>query len=74
MSQRLLNGLAWTLLALTVLLLAANVVLGLTGGEAWTKAFGFIPTTLAFALVGVLIAVRAGNRLGWFRVVTARKL
>ena len=34
MSQRLLNGLAWTLLALTVVLLAANVVLGLTSGVA----------------------------------------
>jgi hypothetical protein len=67
MSKRL----AWTLFVLTVLLLAANVVLGLTGGEAWTKAFGFIPTTLAFALVGVLIAVRAGNRLGWFLLAGA---
>jgi MFS family permease len=66
MSQRLLNGLAWTLLALTVLLLAANVVLGLTGGVTWTGVFGFIPATLSFALVGVLIAVRAGNRLGWY--------
>ena len=66
MSQRLLNGLAWTLLALTVLLLAANVVLGLTGGVTWTGVFGFIPATLSFALVGALIAVRAGNRLGWF--------
>ena len=65
MSQRLLNGLAWTLLALTVLLLTAAVVLGLTGGEAWNLVFGFIPVTLAFALVGALIAVRAGNRLGW---------
>ena len=66
MSQRLLNGLAWTLLALTVLLLAANVVLGLTGGVTWTGVFGFIPATLSFALVGALIAVRAGNRLGWY--------
>ena len=66
MSQRLLNGLAWTLLGLTVLLLAANVVLGLTGGVTWTAVFGFIPATLSFALVGALIAVRAGNRLGWY--------
>ena len=71
MSQRLLNGLAWTLLALTVLLLAANVALGLTGGEAWTVAFGFIPVTLSFALVGALIAVRAGNRLGWLFLAAA---
>jgi hypothetical protein len=65
MSKRLPNGLAWTLLALTVVLLVANVVLGLTGGESWTVTFGFIPATLSFALVGALIAVRAGNRLGW---------
>jgi hypothetical protein len=66
MSKRLPNGLAWTLFGLTVALLAANVVLGLTGGVAWTEVFGFIPVTLAFALVGALITVRAGNRLGWF--------
>ena len=65
MSQRLPNGLAWTLLGLTAVLLAAAVVLGLTGGEAWSLVFGFIPVTLSFALVGALIAVRAGNRLGW---------
>jgi hypothetical protein len=65
MSKRLPNGLAWSLLGLTVVLLAANVVLGLTGGVAWTAVFGFIPITLSFALVGALIAVRAGNRLGW---------
>ena len=65
MSQRQLNGLAWTLLGLTAVLLAAAVVLGLTGGEAWRLVFGFIPVTLSFALVGALIAVRAGNRLGW---------
>jgi Erythromycin biosynthesis protein CIII-like, C-terminal domain len=65
MSQRLPNGLAWTLLGLTVVLLAAAVVLGLTGGETWTAAFGFVPATLSFALVGALVAVRAGNRLGW---------
>jgi hypothetical protein len=75
MSQRLPNGLAWTLLVLTVVLLAANVVLGLTGGVASSVVFGFIPVTLAFALVGALVAVRAGNRLGWLflagAVVTA---
>jgi MFS family permease len=65
MSQRLPNGLAWTLLGLTSVLLTAAAVLGLTGGEAWSRAFGFIPVTLSFALVGALIAVRAGNRLGW---------
>ena len=71
MSKQLPNGLAWTLLGLTVVLLAANVVLGLTGGVAWTEVFGFIPVTLSFALVGALIAVRAGNRLGWFFLATA---
>jgi hypothetical protein len=75
MSKRLPNGLAWTLLVLTVVLLAANVVLGLTGGVASSVVFGFIPVTLAFALVGALVAVRAGNRLGWLflagAVVTA---
>jgi hypothetical protein len=60
------QGMAWTLLGLTVVLLAANVVLGLTGGVAWTAVFGFISVTLSFALVGALIAVRVGNRLGWF--------
>ena len=65
MSQRLLNGLAWTLLGLTVVLQTAAVVLGLTGGESWSMVFGFIPVVLSFALVGALIAVRAGNRLGW---------
>ena len=62
MSKRL----AWTLFVLTVLLLAASVVFGLTGGESWSLVFGFITVTLAFALVGALIAVRVGNRLGWF--------
>ena len=66
MSQRLLNGLAWTLLALTVVLLAAAVVLGATGSESWSLFLGFIPVTLSFALMGALIAVRAGNRLGWY--------
>jgi len=66
MSKRRPNGLAWSLLGLTVVLLAANVVLGLTGGVGWAAVFGFIPITLSFALVGALIAVRAGNRLGWF--------
>ena len=66
MSKRLPNGLAWTLLGLTILLQTAGVVLALTGGEAWAAAFGFIPITVSFALVGALIAVRAGNRLGWY--------
>jgi hypothetical protein len=71
MSQRLLNGLAWTLLGLTVVLQTAAVVLALTGGESWTAACGFIPVTISFALVGALIAVRAGNRLGWYLLAGA---
>jgi hypothetical protein len=75
MSQRLPDGLAWTLLGLTVVLLAAAVVLGLTGGEAWSLVFGFIPVTLSFALVGALIAVRAGQeqrqQLKWFVYASA---
>jgi len=71
MSKRLPNGLAWTLLGLTVLLLAAAALLALTGGETWTAAFGFVPVTLSFALVGALIAVRAGNRLGWLLLAGA---
>src|SRR5512140_879496 len=47
MSKRQLNGLAWTLLVLTVVMLAANVVLGWSGGVAWTAVFGFIPITLS---------------------------
>jgi len=66
MSKRLPNGLAWTLLGLTLVLQTAGAVLALTGGEAWAAAFGFIPITVSFALVGALIAVRAGNRLGWY--------
>jgi hypothetical protein len=57
--------LAWTLLGLTVLLAAASVVLGFTGGEAWNQQFATMPLVLAFAVVGALIAARTGNRLGW---------
>jgi hypothetical protein len=57
--------LAGTLLGLTVILLAAGLVIGLTGGEAWGALFGFIPVSLAFALVGALVAARTGNTLGW---------
>ena len=40
MSKRLPNGLAWTLLGLTVVLQTAGVVLGLTGGESCTTSTG----------------------------------
>ena len=59
------SWLAWTLLGLTVVLLAFSVAVGLTGGEPWPKVIGFVPVTIAFALVGALVAARTGNRLGW---------
>jgi hypothetical protein len=59
------RSLAGSLLGLTVVLLAAGLVIGLTGGEAWGALFGFIPVSLAFALVGALVAARTGNTLGW---------
>jgi hypothetical protein len=58
--------LAWVLLGLTVVLLAFGVAVAVPGGEAWSHVIGFIPVTIAFALVGAAIAVRAGNSLGWF--------
>ncbi len=64
-ARRRARSLAGTLLGLTVVLLAAGLVIGLTGGEAWGALFGFIPVSLAFALVGALIAARTGNTLGW---------
>jgi hypothetical protein len=57
--------LAWTLLGLTLALLASALVIGFTGGEAWNQKFAFIPVALAFAVVGTLVAARTGNRLGW---------
>jgi hypothetical protein len=47
------------------MLLTAGLVIGLTGGEAWGALFGFIPVSLAFALVGALVAAQTGNNLGW---------
>ena len=63
--------LAWTLLGVTVALLAAGAVIGLTGGEPWSAEFGFIPVALAFAVVGALVAARTGNRLGWLFLAAA---
>ncbi len=57
--------LALALLGLTFVLLAASLVIGLTGGEDWTKAAGFLPVTITLALVGALVAARTGNRIGW---------
>ena len=63
--------LAWALLGVTVTLLAAAPVIGLTGGESWSAVFGFIPVALAFAVVGALVAARTGNRLGWLVLAAA---
>ncbi len=63
--------LAWTLLGVTVALLAASPVIGLTGGEPWSAEFGFIPVALAFAVVGALVAARTRNRLGWLFLAAA---
>ena len=63
-ARRRARSLAGTLLGLTVLLLTAGLVIGLTGGEAWGALFGFIPVSLAFALVGALVAAQTGNNLG----------
>jgi hypothetical protein len=52
-------------------LLAATLVIGLTGHEDWTRVVGFMPTVIALALVGSLVAVRTGNRLGWLFLAAA---
>ena len=62
---------AWTLLGLTLVLLASGLVLGLTGGEGWTAVLGAIPVEAAFAVVGALVAARTGNRLGWLFLAAA---
>jgi hypothetical protein len=46
-------------------------VVGLTGSEDWTRVVGFIPVAMALALVGTLVAVRTGNRLGWVFLAAA---
>ena len=70
-ARRGANGLAWALLGLIVVLLAAGVVVGSTGGEDWTRVVGFIPVVVALALVGTLVAARTGNRLGWLFLAAA---
>jgi hypothetical protein len=57
--------LAWALLGLSVMLLAAGLVLAFTGGEAWNAKLATTPVAVAFAVVGALVAARTGNRLGW---------
>jgi len=65
------SRLAWALLGLTVVLLAASLVIGFTGGEAWNQKFATMPVALAFAVVGALVAARSGNRLGWLFLTAA---
>jgi len=69
--SRRARRLAWALLGVTVALLAAGPVIGLTGGEPWSAEFGFVPVAVAFAVVGALVAARTGNRLGWLFLAAA---
>ena len=57
--------LARALLGISVGLLAAALLLAFTGGETWNAKLATLPLTLAFAVVGALVAARTGNRLGW---------
>ena len=59
------SRLAWALLGLTVVLVAASLVIAFTGGETWNQKLAAIPVVVAFAVVGALVAARTGNRLGW---------
>jgi hypothetical protein len=63
--RRRAGRLAWALLGLIIVLMAANLVLAFTGGETGNAKIATMPVALAFALVGALIAARTGNRLGW---------
>ncbi len=69
--QRRAGRVAWTLLVLTVALLAASLVIALAGGETWNSKLATIPVELALAVVGALVAARSGNRLGWLFLATA---
>jgi hypothetical protein len=62
--------LAWTLLGLTIVLTAATLVICLTGRESADK-LGFLPITVALALVGTLVSARTGNRVGWLFLAAA---
>src|SRR6185437_4397109 len=57
--SRRARRLAWALLGVTVALLAAGPVIGLTGGEPWSAEFGFVPVAVAFAVVGAPVAANA---------------
>jgi hypothetical protein len=64
------SRLAWTLLGLIVVLLAASLVIAITGGERWNSKPAVLPVLIALAVVGALIAARTGNRLGWLFLAT----
>jgi hypothetical protein len=63
--QRQAGQLAWTLLGLVVVLIAASLVIAFTGGETWNSKLAVIPVEFAVTVVGALVAARTGNRLGW---------
>jgi hypothetical protein len=65
------SRLAWALLGLTVVLLAAAVAIGSLRGQTWNAKFAFIPVSASFAIVGALVAARTGNRLGWLFLAAA---
>ena len=65
------SRLAWALLGLTVALVASSVIIGSIRGQTWNAKFAFIPVSLAFAVVGALIAARTPNRLGWLFLAAA---
>ena len=69
-SPRRRAWLAWALLCMTAVLVAAAIAIGLERGERWSAVFGFIPVVVAFTIVGALVAARTGNRLGWLFLVT----
>ncbi len=63
--QRPRGQLAFALFGVIVALMAASLVIALTGGETWNSKLAVIPVEFALALVGALVAARTGNRLGW---------
>jgi hypothetical protein len=63
--QRWAGRLAWALLGLTVVLMAAALVIAFTGGGTWNVKLAVIPVEFALAMMGALVAARTGNRLGW---------
>ena len=65
------SRLAWALLGLTVVLVAASLVIAFTGGETWNQKLATTPVVVAFAAVGALVAARTGNRLGWLFLFAA---